>query len=762
MDKERKTKVRGIVFAVACISSLILICSSIVMMISYSNELEYDAGIIAQQGATIASARLKEAIDSYESNAKAAAVAVANGYYEDEDDFKLKFQRIVDDVLSGEVMFVRYFDGDQEYYSNGEPFDSSIESRKVLEFIKERRPICAGVIDDREFSISTIAVCVPIENFQYADAMVVFYPTSSFARFSDDVAEADYESARFVGICSAVGETITILRSEDFEISQHNNIYEVLRSLINDKSVIDSMQAAVNSCVSDHFSATIGDKKCVISVSSIEEYDLPTFFVVGVYDNDALISSGYTTVRILLGIFFVLFVLLVLISVYMIIKNRRDLKSALSTGETDDQLGCPNRVKFERTATELMNRYKTSDFAVVVCDINHYEYLNEQNGHEAMLTVLEHLKILYSRLLQPNETYGYLNSGRFALFLHFKDIDTLAGRLKSVSSLAASHGSHLAGSFQLELLGGIYLTNKDLTPQVSKMIDLATDAEKTSNFPYDFASFRIYNELIHQSSVQNDYIELHMESALEHHDFKVFYQPKYHVLNNKADSCEALVRWYNPEIDDYMQPGVFIPLFEANRFIVKLDHYVYEQVCIYVEDAMEHNLPLVPVSVNVSRITASDSDFVSYYTAVKEQHGIPDGFLGIEFTESFAFEDYDMLRDIIGTLHKNGFKCAIDDFGSGFSSYNILKELPMDEIKLDRFFIREGYSRDRDLKILKSIIELGRALNMKVTQEGVETLDQLALLRSMGCHVIQGYHYSKPLSLSAYLEFLENKGKSSR
>ena len=116
-----------------------------------------------------------------------------------------------------------------------------------------------------------------------------------------------------------------------------------------------------------------------------------------------------------------------------------------------------------------------------------------------------------------------------------------------------------------------------------------------------------------------------------------------------------------------------------------------------------------------------------------------------------------MLREIVNTLHKNGFKCSIDDFGTGYSSYSILKELPMDEIKLDRFFIKPGISRERDDKLLISIINLSKQMNMKVTQEGVETMDQLEMLRKLGCHVIQGYHYSRPLRLSDYIEFIERK-----
>lgn len=727
-------------------------------MISYTQELRADASFAAQRTTSFTAARLKELLGSYESSARAAASAVENGGYSTESEFTSSFQRTVSTVIPEDVLFMRYFNNGNEYRSNGDPFDKNNESQRVLDLVSKRVSACAGVVDDREFAISTIPVCVPVYNCPYADSIVIFYQTGSFSSLADETFTADYSNSRLTSVCSSEGETIAVLHRDGFEISQHNNIFEVLRSTINDKSVIDSMKASVNSSSAVHYNVSIAEKQCTIAVEPISEYGMSTFFVIGIYDNDVLAEAGYSLIRILLGIFGVLFILLIVITVFMLVKNKRDIDRAASFNDSDDQLGCPNRSKFERTATDMINRNKATEFAVIAVDINHYDYLNEQNGHEVMLEILQHLKLLYSKLLQIDETYGYLNSGRFVLLLHYREMETLADRLKQVSLLASAHGSKLSGRFPLELTGGICCVNNNVTNQVSKMIDLAIDAEKISSSDYDFGLFRIYNERIHASRVQNDYIELHMDSALEHKDFRVFYQPKYHIFNNATDGAEALVRWYNPELDDYMQPGVFLPLFEANRFIVKVDRYVYEQVCSYIEEAIANSLPIVPISVNVSRITAADSDFVSHYTAVKQQHGIPDGFIMIEFTESFAYEDYDMLREIVTKLHDNGFKCSIDDFGSGFSSYNILKELPMDEIKLDRFFIKEGFERDRDLKILKSVIELGRSLNMKVTQEGVETIDQLALLKSLGCHVIQGYHYSKPLSLPAFMEFLESKG----
>jgi EAL domain-containing protein (putative c-di-GMP-specific phosphodiesterase class I) len=304
-------------------------------------------------------------------------------------------------------------------------------------------------------------------------------------------------------------------------------------------------------------------------------------------------------------------------------------------------------------------------------------------------------------------------------------------------------------------MGGIYEEKRKATDDVSKMLDFAIEAKNAGSIAADFGSFRFYDDRLQENREQSEYIEMHMDTALENNNFVVFYQPKINLITDLPDGCEALVRWYNPELDEYMRPGVFMPLFEANGFIVKLDKYVYEQVCSYIEESTLQRQPLYPVSVNVSRATAIQDGFVDFYVSRKKKHNIIDGFLTIEFTESFAYENYDKMREIINQLHRNGFKCSIDDFGTGFSSYNILKEIQMDEIKLDRFFIDKGISEERDRKILESVINLSKDLRMKVTQEGVETEEQRDMMRKLGCQVIQGYFYSKPLHLSDYIGFIE-------
>ena len=268
-------------------------------------------------------------------------------------------------------------------------------------------------------------------------------------------------------------------------------------------------------------------------------------------------------------------------------------------------------------------------------------------------------------------------------------------------------------------------------------------------------SVNFYEDMLREKSVRKAEIEGKMENALENNEFHLFYQPKYNLRTKKADGCEILIRWYDPKLESYRSPGVFLPVFEEDGFICKIDRFVFYKACENIAARVAATKIVYPVSVNVSRVTAIQPDFVDYYVRIKNKFNIKDGFITLEFTESFAFENYGFLSEIIEKLHKNGFLCSIDDFGTGYSSYNILKTVPVDEIKLDKFFLEKGVSEDRDHTLLKSVIEMIKKLGIKATQEGVETREDFDRLQSLGCDVIQGYFFAKPMKYTDYCEFIE-------
>ncbi|MBO4584962.1 MAG: EAL domain-containing protein [Clostridia bacterium] len=756
--KDKTSFGSGLLITLVVIISIALVSSGLVMVFTYSSQINQEAGIVGLRYSGEMVDHLRKAVEAYEAKSEQMAKYIAAGAAQSVEEFEVRL-RNVGSQYNTENLRLRYFKDGQEYYVSGSKFNMEKESKSVLDLARRRVTACAGIVSDTEINPNGVAFCVGVDNCEYADVIVFFYfPVFDVVAFPpESLNEEIFADSRITCVCSGEGEIINILAQTDMGLMEHNNIYEEVRPLINDKSVVDGMKSAVYASTSQVFQTEISNENHIICVSSLTATGAAPFAVVSVYRSEDLHGTGYTTVRTVLSVIMIFAALLLILVATNIIGRVRARRQLAMMHDYDEVLDCPTRIKFERTAADILNRNKATAFAVVTINMKHFNYISDHLGAESVTQILLYLKLLYSRMVQLDETYGYMGEGRFVLLLHYRDFKSIEDKLKNVSQLASAYNTRLPTGYHITLYGGVYQTTNGIVSDIGKMIDLAVDAEGSLNFPCDFGSFRIYNDKIHASHAQSEYIEVHMESALRNKEFQIFYQPKLNIAGDRPDGCEALVRWYNPEKDDYMQPGVFIPLFEANRFIVKLDRYVYEQVCEYIEEAASRGQTLYPVSVNVSRISAMEGDFLSYYINIKHKHNIADGFLTLEFTESFAYEDYDMLREIVNTLHKNGFKCSIDDFGTGYSSYSILKELPMDEIKLDRFFLGEGLSRDRDLKVLTSVINVARELNMKVTQEGVETMDQLEMLRKLGCHVIQGYHYSRPLRLSDYIEFIERK-----
>lgn len=752
--KKGRARSRELAFVVIGIVCVVLVCCSVVMLSEYSAELEDQASVKAMLYTTEVASSLQQAIGEYQSITEIAAQKLSATGASSAMAFSSAVRTLTNDERFSSVLFARYFKDGAEYSENGMEYDLSRENPLVINAVRRGAAAFAGYFVDKQYNSNVVAFCAPMMDCDYADALVLFYSMEAISGFSAEINAASLSSSRLTALCSAEGEIVRLFQRSDLgEIAQHNNIYDSLRPLINDKSTIDSMQHAIAESRTETFPVQIGGSAHVVSVSGVGKSGA-SLSIIGVYRCTDIYSAGYSTVNTILGTLVIFFILMILLAIYFVVSGRRTNRRILTMNDTNRRLNCDTRVKFERDAADVLARNRATNFAVVVIEMKHFNYISDNYPEDTVTQVLLHLKMLYSMMLELDELYAYAGDSRFLLLLHYRDIEMLSKRIRNVTNLARSYSRNLPSSYHIELFGGIYPTSMKMTDSVSKMIDLATEAKNDFNVQADFAAFRIYGERMKENHIRNEFIEVHMNSALENKQFIVFYQPKYNIATDKPDGCEALVRWYDPERDEYMKPALFMPLFEANGFIEKLDHYVYEQVCIYMEEAVAQGQPLYPVSVNVSRFTALQPNFIDYYVSVKKKHNIADGFLTLELTESFAYEGYDVLRQTIDRLHKNGFKCSIDDFGTGFSSYNVLKELPMDEIKLDRFFLERGLSDERDLKILSSVIDIARSLGMKVTQEGVETVDQFELLVKLGCHVIQGYYYAKPLYITDYISFI--------
>ncbi|EFS27535.2 hypothetical protein FUAG_03050 [Fusobacterium ulcerans ATCC 49185] len=251
-------------------------------------------------------------------------------------------------------------------------------------------------------------------------------------------------------------------------------------------------------------------------------------------------------------------------------------------------------------------------------------------------------------------------------------------------------------------------------------------------------------------------IEDNMEHALENNEFIVYFQPKVELKTNKIAGAEALVRWQDPK-KGLIPPDEFIPIFEKNGFITKLDIYVFEEVCKTIRKWLNEGINPIPVSVNLSRMHLQNPNFLKKYKEIQEKYEVPADLLEIELTETLVFENFEQLKKVIDDIHQMGFSCSIDDFGSGYSSLNLLKEIPVDILKLDRIFFSKKNDK-RGNSVIESIISLAKKLNMTTISEGVETISQVEFLRKADCDLVQGYVYSKPLAKDDFeITFLKNE-----
>ena len=256
-----------------------------------------------------------------------------------------------------------------------------------------------------------------------------------------------------------------------------------------------------------------------------------------------------------------------------------------------------------------------------------------------------------------------------------------------------------------------------------------------------------YDIELHKQEIMDNYIESHMEQALKDGEFQLYLQPKVDMETGQLQSSEALVRWITQD-NQQLYPNQFIPIFEKSGFCMKLDMYMFEQACLQIRKWMDQGIEPIGISVNQSKLLFYESDYVERLNAIVQKYQVPAHLLTLEILEDLVINNVDEVNEKIEQLHQIGFKVSMDDFGSGYSSLNILGKIDIDELKIDRIFLQEildGKNKKAQI-ILEEIIKLTKILSISTVVEGIETKEYHDFVKSLGCHYGQGYYYDKPIS----------------
>ncbi len=406
--------------------------------------------------------------------------------------------------------------------------------------------------------------------------------------------------------------------------------------------------------------------------------------------------------------------------------------------------GIYNRDEFIARAK---NYISNNESYILEFDIDKFSIYNEYFGNNEGDNLLRHIanslvkirenhysKIIYARL--ANDHFGVVVNG------DIKDVEMVVDLLKAMVESYTKY-------FDINLSIGAYMVT-DCTISIEHMLDMARIAKKEIKSMYD-KKYSLYNESMAMYRTEEQSVINKMNSALENKEFFIELQPKYNVFENKVCGAEALVRWKRD--GETILPGHFIPIFEKNGFIAKLDMYVWEETLKYLKYRKENNLKRIPISVNVSRVFFQISNFTEQIIELVKKYDIEPELLELEITETLFMADIAKVTSAINKLRAYGFKVLMDDFGSGYSSLNSLKDIQVDILKIDLKFFEN--SNERSMKIVEAVINLAHSIGLLAIAEGVETIENVESLKKMGCKMAQGYYYSKSVSLDKFTKLCQ-------
>ncbi len=423
----------------------------------------------------------------------------------------------------------------------------------------------------------------------------------------------------------------------------------------------------------------------------------------------------------------------------------------LLQSERDALTGLYTNDAFCRRAAELLEQNKEQSYTLVVTDVERFKLVNDSFGTAAGDQLLQYIANRLKKSIQPQKGIcGRTSADHFAALIPAK---MEAADAQSIVDEAEQALSEYPLNMKISLKFGIYpISERDIP--VHLICDRAMLAADSVKGHYHCV-YAYYDDAIRQRMLWEQEITDAMNATLNAGQFQVYLQPKYDLQSERIAGAEALVRWTHPELG-FVNPRDFIPLFERNGFITELDHYIWDKTCEIVAGWIKTMKKYVPVSVNVSRKDIYGADLPETLLGIVKKHGLRPNQLHLEITETAYTENPEQLIEVVGKLKQLGFVIEMDDFGSGYSSLNMLSELPIDILKLDMRFIQKESSKNSSCNILSFIISLAKWMNLLVIAEGVETQEQLDLLRNMDCNYVQGYYYARPMPASEFTEMVLN------
>lgn len=632
------------------------------------------------------------------------------------------------------------FPDGRTYVSSGEEYVVPENSMSHLSSVFEGESYISNTNTDAFDGRKIISLQVPVYKGDEIVAMLT-------ASYETDVLQEMLNVSFFDGngysyIVRANGDIIADSTAETSFVNVENIFTSMLDASPRNSSPVQQMQNDMSVGANGYISfSNIANYYMCYTAVGINDWYLLSVIPASVIDSSrrSIMLSTYLLCTVICVIFTIIIIIFT--------KRERNKKIELQKILYVDPI--TKGYSFQRFCIEAKERLAQDSrkAALIVLDIEKFKVINEMFGYDEGDRVLKYIWSLLSRWVNDGEIYSRWIADRFNILAFYDDEEKLTARLNHLADDIIDDRTERRNGFILRPVIGVYrIIDREL--DIQSMQNNASIAHSTIKGESHGSCVAFYNEEYKENILNNKILEDQLVKAYNNKEFVVFYQPKYDAATQKLVGAEALVRWKQAD-GTYIPPFRFIPTAERNGFITLLDKYVFKCVCNDQKRWLDEGRKIVPISVNLSRQHLYNPRLVEEYQKIVAKSGVPIDKLELEITESALFENHDEFLAIINKLHGVGFRILMDDFGTGYSSLMMLKSIPIDVMKLDKSFV-DDYSDSKGEKIISSVTQLAKSMHIEVTAEGVETEEQYRFMRDLGCDMIQGYYFAKPMPVEEF------------
>ncbi len=590
------------------------------------------------------------------------------------------------------------------------------------------------------------------KNFQGDNPRIIVHPSLNYA-----VKYILKKPNDKVTICTVLSDCIRAVRDGTRDIT-YASVYET--ELLLKEAENKDLVSNISSGFSIPISFGINSEKNPLLISILNKEiqslgseilsDIITDITVG--QKDPMTVIQFFTKNPFLYV--ILFLIIMIISAWIYIERRKTEKTLYKMAYEDELTRLKNIRWLEKEGHGVIQSNRYRNYAVLSMDVDRFDVINDCYGRSIGDDIIRHT----AHVLQKESDYGLVpvrvKADHFVSLIPYLSMDSLNRDLLYLHHNCSAYRKGDT-SITLHMNFGVYLIPAHDQP-ITTAINRAEIARMESKTSSSLVTF--YDETMQEKLNFEKTLEDIQNQALRDHEFQVFFQPKFNMKSGSIIGAEALVRWNSKE-KGFMLPGVFIPLFERNGFILQLDDYVLEETCKMIRRRSLNGQKIVPISVNQSRAHLAEEHYIERLKFFLETYHIPKYLIELELTET-ALAETENAQEVMSLMRDIGYLTSIDDFGSGYSSLTLLNSVQFDILKLDRNFLTETYISKRTKDILTHIVAMAHTLNIQVICEGIETKEQSDFLMSAGCLYAQGFYYSRPVSQADFEKKLDASSTS--